>query len=99
MTDAMPPTPDLVLTFDTLGAPTQISGSVAGHHIYYRERHDRWRVEVDGITVAEGQDEVWHPSSDGTGGMGYHVKHIIDSIWHPYLSDRFNEREDAKEIF
>jgi hypothetical protein len=82
-------TPDLVLTWTCLGAPIQIEGTVAGHRVYYRDRHDRWRVEVDDQVIAEGMSVIGDEP-------GFAVARIVEAVWHPYISDAFNAREDAR---
>lgn len=78
---------DLELTFRTLGAPVQIDGVLGDKEVYYRDRHGSWRVDIDGETIVSGSSGLHDP-------MGEHVKRIVDAVWHPYLSDAYNARED-----
>lgn len=87
----MEPLPDITLTFRTLGAPVQIDGMTGdGRTVYYRERHDRWRVEVDGEEIAAGTRGFHWTMAD-------HIHALMGALWHPYMSDQFNAREDAQD--
>lgn len=81
-------TPDLVLTWTCISCPTIIEGTVGGHKIFYRERHQRWWVEVDDLEVANGTCEIREPLSAD-------IARIVDAIWHPHIAESINAREDA----
>jgi hypothetical protein len=47
--------PHFTLAITCFSAPVQMEGTVGEHRWYYRERHDRWRLEIDDEVVAEGK--------------------------------------------
>jgi hypothetical protein len=64
-----PPRPpcEFIIQITCAGAPWQAEGEVCGIPFYFRERHDRWRLEsvLNGIHVqrAHGDGEEWTVSN------------------------------------
>lgn len=80
--------PELTVSFDTLGAPIQMSGAAGDVEWYFRARHNRWRVEVEGVEVAAGTGDPDLPEC---------VRIIVDALWHPHLREAVWRREEAAE--
>lgn len=49
---------NITLELTSPAAPLQIEGTVDDTKIYFRERHDSWRFEVDDIVIAVGDERV-----------------------------------------
>lgn len=78
-----------LFTFDItcLGAPLQIEGTASGRPYYFRARHRRWRLELDGLMIADGQGEPSVPMA---------VALIVQAVWAHYLVPELNAREDEQ---
>jgi hypothetical protein len=48
----------LELEMTSAAAPLQLEGTIDGHHVYFRERHDAWRLELDDHVIATGNVRV-----------------------------------------
>lgn len=84
-------TPDMTVTVTCIAAPLQMEGKIGDTDIiwYYRGRHGRWRVECPRGT------EIAHGTSDTEQDIPEAMRRVIEAIWHPFLCDRYNAREDA----
>lgn len=50
--------PRIELAVTCLCAPLQIEGTVAGVKVYYRARHHRWGIDLEGVPTSERAPEA-----------------------------------------